>query len=118
MRVLPVANFGPAAFGSDANRITLIDAHGARELPPGDKLTLARQLVAERVSQVAPQLPPGTDAPLLSSLTGRLNEILEFTLEAEPGVVDLMTLRDLAEFEVSTIKEVAGTCPANPDPKP
>ena len=60
----------------------------------------ARQLVAERVSQVAIDLPPGTDAPLLSSLTGRLNEILEFTLEAETGAVDLMTLRDLAEFEI------------------
>ena len=60
----------------------------------------ARQLVAERVGQVATQLPPGTDAPLLSSLTGRLNEILEFTLEAEIGTVDLMTLRDLAEFEI------------------
>src|SRR5688500_1223020 len=60
----------------------------------------ARQLVAERIGQVATQLPPGTDAPLLSSLTGRLNEILEFTLEAESGAVDLMTLRDLAEFEV------------------
>jgi cobalt-zinc-cadmium resistance protein CzcA len=60
----------------------------------------ARQLVAERVSQAAPSLPPGTDAPLLSSLTGRLNEILEFTLEAETGAVDLMALRDLAEFEV------------------
>ena len=60
----------------------------------------ARQLVAERIGQVATQLPPGTDAPLLSSLTGRLNEILEFTLEAEAGAVDLMTLRDLAEFEV------------------
>ena len=45
-------------------------------------------------------MPPGTDAPLLSSLTGRLNEIFEFTLEAEAGTVDLMTLRDLAEFEV------------------
>ncbi len=60
----------------------------------------ARQLVSERLAQVAQQLPPGTDAPLLSSLTGRLNEILEFTLEAESGVVDLMALRDLAEFEV------------------
>ena len=29
-----------------------------------------------------------------------LNEIFEFTLEAEPGAADLMTLRDLAEFEV------------------
>ena len=60
----------------------------------------ARQLVAERIGQVTTSLPPGTDAPLLSSLTGRLNEILEFTLEAESGAVDLMTLRDLAEFEI------------------
>ena len=60
----------------------------------------SRQLVAERVGQVTPQLPVGTDAPLISSLTGRLNEVFELTLEAEPGVADLMTLRDLAEFEV------------------
>ncbi len=60
----------------------------------------SRQLVAERVGQVGSQLPPGTDAPLISSLTGRLNEIFEFTLEAEPGAMDLMTLRDLAEFDV------------------
>jgi heavy metal efflux system protein len=70
------------------------------EFEPESDYYRARQLVAERVSQVATQLPPGTDAPLLSSLTGRLNEILEFTLEAESGVVDLMALRDLAEFEV------------------
>ena len=70
------------------------------EFEPEADYYRARQLVAERVSQVATQLPPGTDAPLLSSLTGRLNEILEFTLEAESGVVDLMMLRDLAEFEV------------------
>jgi len=60
----------------------------------------ARQLVAERLAQAATDLPPGTGQPLLSSLTGRLNEILEFTLEAKPGAVDLMTLRDVAEFDV------------------
>lgn len=60
----------------------------------------SRQFVAERVAQAGSQLPPGTDAPLISSLTGRLNEIFEFTLEAEPGTVDLMTLRDLSEFDV------------------
>lgn len=60
----------------------------------------SRQLVGERAAQAATQLPPGTDAPLVSSLTGRLNEIFEFTLEAEPGVMDAMSLRDLAEFEV------------------
>src|SRR6185503_11438227 len=60
----------------------------------------ARQLVAEKVAQAGSQLPAGTDPPLISSLTGRLNEIFEFTLEADPGAADLMTLRDLAEFEV------------------
>jgi cobalt-zinc-cadmium resistance protein CzcA len=60
----------------------------------------ARQWVAERVAQASVQLPVGTEPPLISSLTGRLNEIFEFTLEAEPGSADLMTLRDLAEFEV------------------
>jgi cobalt-zinc-cadmium resistance protein CzcA len=70
------------------------------EFEPDADYYRARQLVAERVSQVAGQMPPGTDAPLISSLTGRLNEIFELTLEAEPGVTDLMTLRDLAEFEV------------------
>src|SRR5262245_50545040 len=70
------------------------------EFEPDADYYRSRQFVAERMTQVATQLPPGTDAPLLSSLTGRLNEIFEFTLEAEPGVADLMTLRDLAEFEV------------------
>jgi cobalt-zinc-cadmium resistance protein CzcA len=70
------------------------------EFEPEADYYRARQLVAERINQVATQLPPGTDAPLLSSLTGRLNEILEFTLEAESGAIDLMALRDLAEFEV------------------
>src|SRR5688572_8530905 len=56
------------------------------EFEPDADYYRARQLVSERIAQVAPQLPPGTDAPLLSSLTGRLNEILEFTLEATgPG---------------------------------
>ncbi len=70
------------------------------EFEPDADYHRARQLVAERVSQVTSQLPPGSETPLVSSLTGRLNEIFEFTLEAEPGLVDLMTLRDLAEFEV------------------
>ena len=70
------------------------------EFEPDADYYRARQLVAERVAQVTPQLPPGTDPPLLSSLTGRLNEIMEFTLEAEAGTVDLMSLRDLAEFEI------------------
>ncbi len=70
------------------------------EFEPDADYYRSRQLVAERVAQVAPGLPPGTEPPVLSSLTGRLNEIFEFTLEAEPGVADLMTLRELADFEV------------------
>ena len=70
------------------------------EFEPDADYYRSRNLVAERVTQVASQLPPGTDAPLISSLTGRLNEIFELTLESEPGTADLMTLRDIAEFEV------------------
>ncbi len=70
------------------------------EFEPDADYYRARQLVGERVNQVERDLPPGTDTPLVSSLTGRLNEILELTLEAEPGAADPMTLRDLAEFEV------------------
>ena len=44
---LIVANIGPATFGQDDNALTLVDGHGQRELPRADKLTLARQLVAE-----------------------------------------------------------------------
>lgn len=70
------------------------------EFEPDADYYRSRQLVAERVAQVTADLPPGTEAPLVSSLTGRLNEVFEFTLEAEPGVMDAMSLRDLAEFEV------------------
>jgi cobalt-zinc-cadmium resistance protein CzcA len=72
------------------------------EFDPNADYYRSRQFVAERVAQVSGELPAGTDPPLISSLTGRLNEIFEFTLEAEPGAADLMTLRDLAEFEVNT----------------
>jgi heavy metal efflux system protein len=71
------------------------------EFDPSADYYRSRQFVAERVAQAAGQLPTGTDPPLISSLTGRLNEIFEFTLEAEPGTADLMSLRDLAEFEVT-----------------
>src|SRR6476659_1735787 len=70
------------------------------EFEPDADYYRSRQFVAERVAQAGSQLPPGTDAQLISSLTGRLNEIFEFTLEAQPGTADLMTLRDLAEFDV------------------
>lgn len=70
------------------------------EFEPDADYYLSRQLVSERVNQVSRDLPPGTDAPLVSSLTGRLNEIMELVIEAQPGTAGLMELRDLAEFEV------------------
>lgn len=70
------------------------------EFEPDADYATARQAVVERVSQASRELPPGTDAPLISSLSGRLNEVFEFTLEATPGSADLMTLRDLAQFDV------------------
>ena len=44
---LIVGNLGPATFGRDDNALLLVDATGTRALPHADKLTLARQLVAE-----------------------------------------------------------------------
>ena len=50
---LIVANLGPATFGRDDNALTLVDAKGHRELARADKLTLARQLVADIAGRVA-----------------------------------------------------------------
>ncbi|OYU42762.1 MAG: hypothetical protein CFE44_22185 [Burkholderiales bacterium PBB4] len=44
---LLVGNIGPATFGQDDNALLLVDAKGATEIPRNDKLSLARQLVAE-----------------------------------------------------------------------
>ena len=52
---LIVANHGPSTFGQDTNALVLVDEQGELALPPGDKLTLARQLVQE-VAQRAPPL--------------------------------------------------------------
>ncbi len=54
---LIVANLGPATFGRDDNLLTLIDGHGERELPRADKLTLARQLVADIAARLASPSP-------------------------------------------------------------
>lgn len=55
---LIVANLGPATFGRDDNLLTLVDAHGERELARADKLTLARQLVADIAARLAaPESP-------------------------------------------------------------
>jgi len=50
---LIVGNLGPATFGRDDNALMLVDAHGHRELPRADKLTLARELVADIARRLA-----------------------------------------------------------------
>ena len=50
---LIVGNLGPATFGRDDNALVLVDARGERELPSADKLTLARQLVAEIAARIS-----------------------------------------------------------------
>jgi phosphopantothenoylcysteine decarboxylase / phosphopantothenate---cysteine ligase len=54
---LVVGNLGPATFGADDNVLLLVDADGQRELPRADKLTLARQLVAEIASRLETARP-------------------------------------------------------------
>lgn len=44
---LLVGNIGQNTFGSDDNSIVLFDESGHQEIPPADKLALARQLIAE-----------------------------------------------------------------------
>ena len=56
---LIVANLGPSTFGRDDNTLLLVDAAGESELPHADKLTLARQLVAE----IAARLPVQAKTP-------------------------------------------------------
>ena len=50
---LIVGNLGPATFGRDDNALVLVDAQGHRDLPPADKLTLARWLMADIVQRLA-----------------------------------------------------------------
>ena len=49
---LIVGNVGPATFGRDDNALVLVDAAGERELAPGPKLALARQLVREIAERI------------------------------------------------------------------
>lgn len=57
----------------------------------------ARQFVTERMAQVASQLPPGTESPILSSATTRLAEVYELAIE---GDIPLTELRELSEWQV------------------
>lgn len=50
---LLVGNLGPQTFGKDTNALMLFDAQGEKELPPGGKLDLARQLIHEIAARLS-----------------------------------------------------------------
>ncbi len=62
---LLVGNLGHETFGQEDNALVLFDANGHTELPRADKLTLARQLVAQIAARLprAPQPSAPTAAP-------------------------------------------------------
>ena len=57
----------------------------------------ARQSVTERMTQVASQLPPGTEPPVVSSATTRMAEVYELAVE---GDLPLLERREIAEWQV------------------
>lgn len=73
---------------------------------------LARQLVQERLTATAPDLPTDTGVPALGPLTGGLGEILHFTLTSpQRSPADLY---ELAEWEVAPLlRTVPGVVEVN-----
>jgi heavy metal efflux system protein len=73
----------------------------------GDDPWRARQLVGEKLATLVPGFPEGTEAPLVTSAAGRLQEIQELVLEGP--AIDPMTLRDHAvRVLVPRLQSVAG----------
>ncbi|HTC10382.1 MAG TPA: efflux RND transporter permease subunit, partial [Acetobacteraceae bacterium] len=73
----------------------------------------ARQFVAERLSAVAPVLPPGTQ-PIMMPLSSLMGEILLVSLSGGPQA-DPMVLRDLATWVVSVrLRAIPGVSLVNP----
>jgi cobalt-zinc-cadmium resistance protein CzcA len=66
----------------------------------------ARQFVTERMSQVAAQMPPATEPPMLSSATTRLAEVYELAVE---GDLSPLEMREFAEWQLRyTLLNVPG----------
>jgi cobalt-zinc-cadmium resistance protein CzcA len=67
----------------------------------------ARQLVGEKLATLVGAFPEGTEAPLVTSAAGRLQEIQELVLEGP--AIDPMTLRDQAvRVLVPRLQSVSG----------
>ena len=59
---------------------------------------LARQIISGKLELVAGQLPAGSTTPMLGPISSRMGEIFEFVMMSDE--VDLMTLRELADWVV------------------
>lgn len=74
------------------------------ELDPDADYFRARQLVGERVTVARGSFPEGVEAPLISGVSARLNEVMELIVEWRPDHEllpgDLLALRDFAEVDL------------------
>lgn len=71
------------------------------ELDPDADYFRARQLVGERVSQAQGALPEGIEAPVVSGVSGRLNEVAELVIEPSgEGTASPLVLRDFVEVDL------------------
>ncbi|MFN9718042.1 MAG: efflux RND transporter permease subunit [Planctomycetota bacterium] len=78
----------------------------------GTRLDRSRQLVSERLSNAAAQIPPGYGTPEMGPLTTALGEILQFEVVGE-GYTS-MQLRTILEWDVAPrLREVQGVTEIN-----
>ncbi|WP_353185282.1 CusA/CzcA family heavy metal efflux RND transporter [Parapedobacter lycopersici] len=59
----------------------------------------ARQQIAERLSQAAKEIPPGSGDPYLAPISTGLGEIYQYTLQADPGYEDRFSLMELRTIQ-------------------
>jgi cobalt-zinc-cadmium resistance protein CzcA len=78
----------------------------------GTDIYRARQLVTERLSDAASNIPPGYGTPSVGPLTTALGEILQFEVRSENHTP--MELRTLLEWEISPrLRQVSGVTEIN-----
>ncbi|MEZ6061769.1 MAG: CusA/CzcA family heavy metal efflux RND transporter [Planctomycetaceae bacterium] len=78
----------------------------------GTDIFFARQVVSERLSSAASQIPPGYGTPELGPLTTALGEILQF--EVRGAAYSPMDLRTILEWDIAPkLREVHGVTEIN-----
>lgn len=78
----------------------------------GVNIYWARQLVSERLPQMASRIPPGYGTPELGPLTTALGEILQFEVRGEG--YSLMQLRTMLEWDIAPkLRQVHGVTEIN-----